>query len=55
MEHLKGGLGVQMNVLTQVDFREVPLPQKLDEVIVAKLLSHAADHGRTSSWECTVK
>ncbi len=53
MEHFKGGLGVQMNMLPQIDVSKVALPEKLDETIVAQLLSHAVDHGRPSSWERT--
>jgi hypothetical protein len=49
MEHFNGRLGGQMKVLPKVDGSPVPLPQKLDEAIVAQLLPHASDHHRTSS------
>ena len=55
MEHFNGSLGVQMNMLPQVDYREAPLSEKLDEAIVAKLLPYVVGHSRTSSCERTDK
>jgi hypothetical protein len=48
-EHFNSGLRVQMNVLPQVDFGEVPSPKKMDEAVVTKLLSHTISHPRISS------
>src|SRR2546425_12067718 len=50
MEHFNGGLGVEVQVRSQVDFREVPPSEKLNETIVAKLLSQVLGHARTSCW-----
>src|SRR5438477_11255305 len=44
MEYFNGSLSVQMKMLSQVDFREVPLSEKADESIVTKLLSHVVGH-----------
>src|SRR5260370_13806408 len=55
MEHFNSSLGVQMNMHPQVDVSKVPLPEKLDETIVAQLLPHAVSQSHTSSWEYTDK
>src|SRR3989442_7861149 len=55
IEHFDSGVGVQINMLPQVDFSEVPLSKKMQETIVAKLLSHAIGQSHTSSWEYTDK
>ena len=53
VQHFNGGLGVQMNMFTQIDFREVPLPEKVHEAIVAQLLSLMISHDLTSCWQRT--
>src|SRR5437764_7323483 len=49
MHHLDGCLCAQMQVLSQVDLGETPSPDQTEQAIVAKLLSHAVAHPRTSS------
>ncbi len=48
MQYFNGGLRVQVNMLTQVDFSEVPFPKQMDEAIVAKLLPHSIGQAHTS-------
>ena len=47
MEHFDGRLGMQMQMLRQVDRCPASLPQQLDEPIVTELLSDAIAHGET--------
>ncbi len=49
MQYFNCGLRTQIKVFSQVHFGETSLPQKANDTIVAKLLSHAIGHARTSS------
>src|SRR5690242_7895048 len=48
IQHFDGCLRAKMQVFSQVDFGEAAPPDQTEQVVVAKLLSDAVAHRRTS-------
>ena len=52
LENLDSSLGLEIDMLTEIDISETTLSEQAGQTIVAKLLARTIiGHPRTSSWE----